>query len=512
MRPPPCRAHARTRRAAAGAHAGVLDIAVMEKPKLILAVDGGGSASRAAVYDAGGGVLREAVIGPLSRKSSGDSAVAESMAALKEFLGADAEGVRAAVLGLSGLDSREDNEAVAELLEKSGLAAAGSMRRFSYGFKLESAWGFPLMLCSDALLPLFGCGLSEGAVVVAGTGSVALRIGAHGSVERFGGWGYRTSDEGSGCWIGCELAREALHVADGLLSGAAAKSKMASAERTLLEEAFEAMRARSGARVPRKAPLERKASFVREWACGRDDPKEYAALAKAALESRGSACRRIRLRAAERLAGLARCAFDPESPAVVLSGGLFANACFAEEVSRAIAGKCDAEGMQVIVNTAPPTAGAYALAKLLWPERPQVPEASSASVRKSMQANKGADTKPEMLVRRRLREAGIGGYRLHWRAPGKPDVAWPSKKVCIFINGCFWHRHEGCSMATTPKSNTEYWIAKFDRNVKRDAENLRRLQDEGWRVHVVWECELRPARIDDTFEALVPLLKEELGK
>lgn len=117
-----------------------------------------------------------------------------------------------------------------------------------------------------------------------------------------------------------------------------------------------------------------------------------------------------------------------------------------------------------------------------------------------------------MIVRQKLREAGLAGYRLHWKAPGRPDVAWPSKKVCIMINGCFWHRHEGCSKATTPKSNTEYWIAKFDRNVERDAENLQRLEADGWRVHVVWECELGPSKADDTFAKLIPALRSELGK
>ena len=64
----------------------------------------------------------------------------------------------------------------------------------------------------------------------------------------------------------------------------------------------------------------------------------------------------------------------------------------------------------------------------------------SAATHASMQGNKSKDTKPELLVRERLREAGLGGYRLQWKAPGRPDVAWPGKKVCLLINGCFWHR------------------------------------------------------------------------
>ena len=85
-----------------------------------------------------------------------------------------------------------------------------------------------------------------------------------------------------------------------------------------------------------------------------------------------------------------------------------------------------------------------------------------------MQGNKGKNTKPEMLVRARLRAAGLTGYRLQWKVPGRPDIAWPGKRVALFINGCFWHRHEGCPYATTPKSHVEYWVVKFDRNVERD--------------------------------------------
>ena len=143
---------------------------------------------------------------------------------------------------------------------------------------------------------------------------------------------------------------------------------------------------------------------------------------------------------------------------------------------------------------------------------PPAPPASSPAVRKSMQGNKRADTKPELLVRTRLRQAGLTGYRLQWKVPGRPDVAWPGKKVAVFINGCFWHRHKGCKMATTPKSNVEYWSIKFERNVERDKQNLAQLRRDGWKIHVVWECQLQKGKADRTFARLLPKLAEELDK
>ena len=140
------------------------------------------------------------------------------------------------------------------------------------------------------------------------------------------------------------------------------------------------------------------------------------------------------------------------------------------------------------------------------------PPATNEHVRKSMQGNKGKNTKPEMLVRARLRAAGLTGYRLQWKVPGRPDIAWPGKRVALFINGCFWHRHEGCPYATTPKSHVEYWVVKFNRNVERDERNLQALREAGWTVHVVWECQLKKKTIDATMAELLPALAEELDK
>ncbi len=135
----------------------------------------------------------------------------------------------------------------------------------------------------------------------------------------------------------------------------------------------------------------------------------------------------------------------------------------------------------------------------------------SEAVHKSMQGNKRANTKPELLVRARLRAAGLTGYRLQWKAPGRPDVAWPGKKVALFVNGCFWHRCPHCN-PPLPKTNVEYWTVKFERNQQRDARNAEELELMGWTVHVIWECQLKKKTVDATFDELLPQLSHELGK
>ena len=127
--------------------------------------------------------------------------------------------------------------------------------------------------------------------------------------------------------------------------------------------------------------------------------------------------------------------------------------------------------------------------------------------RKSMQGNKRQDTKPELLVRQRLREAGLTGYRLQWKkAPGRPDIAFPGRKVAIFINGCFWHRCPKCKPAV-PKRNTAFWEAKFRRNQERDAAALAALEEAGWCAITIWECELKRDRIDETMERVIAQIR-----
>lgn len=107
-----------------------------------------------------------------------------------------------------------------------------------------------------------------------------------------------------------------------------------------------------------------------------------------------------------------------------------------------------------------------------------------------MSAVRSKDTKPEMLVRRLLHRSGYR-YRLH-RAdlPGKPDLVLPSRKKVIFVNGCFWHQHEGCSFSHVPRSNVPYWAPKLQRNRERDREHLKALRAAGWKCMVLWECQL----------------------
>ncbi len=127
----------------------------------------------------------------------------------------------------------------------------------------------------------------------------------------------------------------------------------------------------------------------------------------------------------------------------------------------------------------------------------------SEATRHVMQANKSKNTKPELLVRRALREAGLPGYRLHWKAcPGKPDICYPGRKVAIFVNGCFWHRCPHCDLPL-PRKNVEFWEGKFRRNRERDARVDELLVADGWTVLVVWECQLKKARLEPTIRDVV---------
>ncbi|MBN3791837.1 DNA mismatch endonuclease Vsr [Burkholderia sp. Ac-20353] len=103
---------------------------------------------------------------------------------------------------------------------------------------------------------------------------------------------------------------------------------------------------------------------------------------------------------------------------------------------------------------------------------------------------RGRDTQPELALRRALHRLGLR-FRLHGAGlPGKPDLVFPRYKTVVFVHGCFWHRHAGCSIATIPKSNTQFWMEKFERNVGRDKRVTAQLNELGWRVLVAWECEL----------------------
>lgn len=121
----------------------------------------------------------------------------------------------------------------------------------------------------------------------------------------------------------------------------------------------------------------------------------------------------------------------------------------------------------------------------------RAPIPTSEATSRVMSANVGKNTKPELALRQALRAIGIPGYRLHWKkAPGQPDIAYPGRKIAIFMNGCYWHRCPHCNLPI-PKSNTDFWMEKFERNKKRDAEVTRKLEEKGWTVLVFWECEVK---------------------
>ena len=118
------------------------------------------------------------------------------------------------------------------------------------------------------------------------------------------------------------------------------------------------------------------------------------------------------------------------------------------------------------------------------------------------------DTKPEEIVRKYLFARGFRYRKNDTRYPGKPDLVLPKYHTVIFINGCFWHQH-GCSRSTLPKTNQDYWIPKIQRNVERDRQNIKALEDAGWKVIVIWECELKKKTLEETMNSVEAKLKAQ---
>ena len=115
-----------------------------------------------------------------------------------------------------------------------------------------------------------------------------------------------------------------------------------------------------------------------------------------------------------------------------------------------------------------------------------------------MSHNKSRDTKPELLVRKWLWRNGYR-YRLNVNGvPGKPDIVMRRYRTAIFVNGCFWHGHEGCKMFRMPQKNSDFWEKKINRNRERDRKNKKTLEDNGWQVIVIWECELTTNKLEQT--------------
>lgn len=118
---------------------------------------------------------------------------------------------------------------------------------------------------------------------------------------------------------------------------------------------------------------------------------------------------------------------------------------------------------------------------------------------------RGKNTKPELLVRTIIHKCGYR-YRLHVaQLPGKPDLVFPRLHKVLFVHGCFWHRHPGCSLARLPKSKLDFWVPKLTQNRQRDLKNIARLRKAGWGVGVIWECEI------NGIEKLERTIKKLLG-
>ena len=125
----------------------------------------------------------------------------------------------------------------------------------------------------------------------------------------------------------------------------------------------------------------------------------------------------------------------------------------------------------------------------------------------NMSRIKGKGTKPEELVRKYLFSRGFRYRKNDKRLPGSPDIVLPKYRTVIFINGCFWHKHEGCKYFVWPKDNAEFWKAKIPANVMRDERKQTELIAQGWNVIIVWECELKKDRREETLTSLEAKIK-----
>lgn len=120
----------------------------------------------------------------------------------------------------------------------------------------------------------------------------------------------------------------------------------------------------------------------------------------------------------------------------------------------------------------------------------------------NMSRIKGKGTKPEEAVRKYLFSQGFRYRKNDKSLPGKPDIVLPKYRTVIFVNGCFWHKHEGCRYFVWPRSNPEFWKEKIEGTVERDRKKTAELLAAGWRVLVIWECELKPAVREETLRHL----------
>ena len=124
----------------------------------------------------------------------------------------------------------------------------------------------------------------------------------------------------------------------------------------------------------------------------------------------------------------------------------------------------------------------------------------------NMSRIRAKDTKPEMLVRRFLHGNGFR-YKLHDKTlPGKPDIVLPKYRTVIFVHGCFWHGHKNCKYFKIPKTRTKWWTDKINRNKENDKKAVKSLRKEGWKVITIWECRLKPGKVETTLNSLLQKL------
>lgn len=127
----------------------------------------------------------------------------------------------------------------------------------------------------------------------------------------------------------------------------------------------------------------------------------------------------------------------------------------------------------------------------------------------NMSCIKGKNTRPEEIVRKYLFSQGFRYRKNDKILPGTPDIVLPKYKTVIFVNGCFWHGHEGCRYFVIPKTNTEFWTNKIETNRKRDIRKINDFQTLGWKVIVVWECQLKKEKADITLNNLKTTIKNQ---
>lgn len=134
------------------------------------------------------------------------------------------------------------------------------------------------------------------------------------------------------------------------------------------------------------------------------------------------------------------------------------------------------------------------------------PKPSSPLSSKVMSSIKAKNTSPEIAFRKLLWNNNLRGYRLHWKVEGRPDISFPGRKLAIFVHGCYWHRCPNCNLSN-PKSNSSFWQQKFDNNIARDGRKKAALEDSGWEVFVVWECQIKRG-----FESIIEELRRKVNK